>query len=104
LFLLLESFLPTHEDTTLANARLEISLYAEDVSMIARYTRPEMARIWSDENKYRCWLQVEVAASQALAADGTSRALGADSSVSTAAIAAAAIMAAIDFSIAVPCS
>ncbi len=38
--------------------------------MIARYTRPEMARIWSDENKYRCWLQVEVAASQALAAAG----------------------------------
>ena len=38
--------------------------------MIARYTRPEMARIWSDENKYRCWLKVEVAASQALAAAG----------------------------------
>ena len=38
--------------------------------MIARYTRPEMGRIWSDENKYRCWLRVEVAASQALAADG----------------------------------
>ena len=38
--------------------------------MIARYTRPEMGRIWSDENKYRCWLQVEIAASQALAAAG----------------------------------
>ncbi len=38
--------------------------------MIARYTRPEMARIWSDENKYRCWLQVEIAASQALAEAG----------------------------------
>jgi adenylosuccinate lyase len=38
--------------------------------MIPRYTRPEMARIWSDENKYRCWLKVEVAASQALAAAG----------------------------------
>lgn len=38
--------------------------------MIARYTRPEMGRIWSDENKYRCWLQVEVAASQALARAG----------------------------------
>ena len=35
--------------------------------MIARYTRPAMGRIWSDENKYRCWLTVEVAASQALA-------------------------------------
>ncbi len=38
--------------------------------MIARYTRPEMRRIWSDENKYRCWLRVEVAASQALARAG----------------------------------
>jgi adenylosuccinate lyase len=38
--------------------------------MIPRYTRPTMARIWSDENKYRCWLRVEIAASQALAAAG----------------------------------
>jgi adenylosuccinate lyase len=38
--------------------------------MIARYTRPEMGRIWSDENKYRCWLAVETAASQALAKFG----------------------------------
>ncbi len=38
--------------------------------MILRYTRPEMGRIWSDDNKYRCWLRVEVAASQALAAAG----------------------------------
>jgi adenylosuccinate lyase len=38
--------------------------------MIARYTRPEMGKIWSDENKYRCWLTVEVAASQALAKFG----------------------------------
>jgi adenylosuccinate lyase len=38
--------------------------------MIARYTRPAMGRIWSDENKYRAWLTVEVAASQALARFG----------------------------------
>jgi len=38
--------------------------------LIARYSRPEMARIWSDENKYRCWLTVEIAASQALARAG----------------------------------
>ena len=35
--------------------------------MIARYTRPEMGRIWSEENKYRQWLAVELAASEALA-------------------------------------
>jgi adenylosuccinate lyase len=38
--------------------------------MIARYTRPELGRIWSDANKYQCWLTVEVAASQALAKFG----------------------------------
>src|SRR5437016_4042411 len=35
--------------------------------MIARYTRPEMGRIWSDENKFAQWLGVELAASEALA-------------------------------------
>jgi adenylosuccinate lyase len=29
--------------------------------MIGRYTRPEMARIWTLENKYRKWLDVELA-------------------------------------------
>jgi len=35
--------------------------------MIARYTRSEMGRIWSDENKFRQWLEVELAAAEALA-------------------------------------
>ena len=38
--------------------------------MISRYTRPEMGRIWSDENKFRCWLRVETAASLTLADAG----------------------------------
>ena len=38
--------------------------------MIPRYTRPEMGHIWSDENKFRTWLQVEVAASETLAEAG----------------------------------
>jgi len=38
--------------------------------VIARYTRPEMGAIWSDENKYRCWLTVEQAASDTLAKAG----------------------------------
>jgi len=29
--------------------------------MIERYTRPEMAEIWSEEGKYRRWLEVEIA-------------------------------------------
>ena len=39
--------------------------------MIPRYTRPEMARIWSDENRFRTWLAVEVAATETLAEAGT---------------------------------
>jgi len=35
--------------------------------MIERYTRPEMGSIWSDENKYRQWLEVELATAEALA-------------------------------------
>lgn len=38
--------------------------------MIERYTRPEMGRIWSDENKYRQWLNVELAAAEALSERG----------------------------------
>ncbi|MFY9676628.1 MAG: adenylosuccinate lyase [Terriglobales bacterium] len=38
--------------------------------MIPRYTRPEMARIWSDENRFRTWLAVEVATTETLAAAG----------------------------------
>ena len=35
--------------------------------MIDRYTRPEMGKIWSEENKYRAWLKVELAVCEALA-------------------------------------
>ena len=38
--------------------------------MIDRYTRPAMGHIWTEENKYRCWLEVESAASSVLAEDG----------------------------------
>lgn len=35
--------------------------------MINRYTRPEMGAIWTDENKYQSWLEVEILASEAWA-------------------------------------
>ena len=38
--------------------------------MIPRYTRPEIGRIWSDENRFRTWLAVEIAASDTLAEAG----------------------------------
>ncbi|MGH2443569.1 MAG: adenylosuccinate lyase [Chloroflexota bacterium] len=33
--------------------------------MIEKYTRPEMGAIWSVDNKYRCWLTVEIAVVEA---------------------------------------
>lgn len=38
--------------------------------MIQRYTNPEMGRIWSDQRKYETWLQVEIAAVDAMARAG----------------------------------
>ncbi|MGC2399784.1 MAG: adenylosuccinate lyase [Acidobacteriaceae bacterium] len=38
--------------------------------MIARYTRSAMGRIWTEENKYRTWLEVEATASEVLAEAG----------------------------------
>ena len=38
--------------------------------MTPRYTRPEMGQIWSDENRFQKWLDVEVAASETLAEMG----------------------------------
>ncbi len=35
--------------------------------MIDRYSRPEMSAVWSDENRYRKWLEVELAVCQAWA-------------------------------------
>jgi len=34
--------------------------------MIARYSRKELTTIWSEENKYKIWLDVEIAAAQAM--------------------------------------
>ena len=34
--------------------------------MISRYSRKELVQIWSEENKYRIWLDVEIAAAEAM--------------------------------------
>jgi len=34
--------------------------------MISRYSRKELTQIWSEENKYKIWLDVEIAAAQAM--------------------------------------
>ena len=38
--------------------------------MIDRYTRPEMGRIWEQENLFAKWLEVEIAACEAMAEKG----------------------------------
>ena len=38
--------------------------------MIARYTHPDMGRIWSDQRRYETWLLVETAAAEAMASAG----------------------------------
>ena len=38
--------------------------------MIGRYTHPEMGRLWSDQYKYETWLQVEMAAADAMSRAG----------------------------------
>jgi len=60
--------------------------------LIARYTRPEMGRIWSEDNRYQAWLEVELAASETLAELGlvpreAAQALRAHAAVSAARIA-----------------
>ena len=38
--------------------------------MIPRYTHPEMGRLWSDERRFETWLEVEIAAAEAMAQAG----------------------------------
>src|SRR5215213_9763189 len=38
--------------------------------MIQRYTHPEMGAIWSDQRRYETWLEVELAAADAMAEAG----------------------------------
>ena len=34
--------------------------------MIERYSRKELKAIWSEENKYKIWLDIEIAAAAAM--------------------------------------
>jgi adenylosuccinate lyase len=38
--------------------------------MIERYTRPEMARVWSEENKFDTWLRIEILVCEGWAREG----------------------------------
>ncbi|HEX4757137.1 MAG TPA: adenylosuccinate lyase [Terracidiphilus sp.] len=56
--------------------------------MIARYTRLAMGRIWTEETKYRCWLEVESAASTVLAEYGVIPVTAAEAIASKASVSA----------------
>src|ERR1017187_5376796 len=51
-----------------------------------------MGAIWTDENKYRCWLQVEAAASAVLAEDGVIPASAAAAIANKATVSAARVL------------
>ena len=34
--------------------------------MIDRYSREEISKIWEDRNRYRIWLDIEIAAAEAM--------------------------------------
>jgi adenylosuccinate lyase len=59
--------------------------------LIERYTRPAMGSIWTEETKYRCWLQVEAAASTVLAEDGIIPAAAAEAIATKATVSAARV-------------
>ena len=59
--------------------------------MIERYTRPAMGGIWTEENKYRCWLRVESAASTVLAEDGVIPVAAAEAIATLATVSAARV-------------
>src|SRR6478752_110041 len=41
-----------------------------ELLLIPRYTRPEMGEVWSQQRKLECWLEVELAATEAWAEEG----------------------------------
>src|SRR6185369_798999 len=41
------------------------------LKMVPRYTRPAMAAIWTPENRYRIWFEIEALAAEAMAHAGT---------------------------------
>ena len=45
-----------------------------ELRLIPRYTRPEMGRVWSEENQFQKWLEVELAATETLAEAASCRA------------------------------
>ena len=50
--------------------RLAVISWPTLTAMIMRYSRPEMRAIWTDENRLKIWLEIEMLASAALVKEG----------------------------------
>jgi adenylosuccinate lyase len=59
--------------------------------MVSRYTRPEIGAVWSQQRKLECWLEVELAATEAWAEEGAVPAEGAEAARANAAFTVEAV-------------
>jgi adenylosuccinate lyase len=71
--------------------RADSGFSARSFPLIERYTRPVMGNIWTEETKYRCWLEVESAASTVLAEDGVIPTAAAEAIATKASVSAARV-------------
>src|SRR5712691_1331795 len=58
-------------------ARVAGRVRLRELRVISRYTHEEMGRVWSEEGKFRRWLEVELAATETLAERGVAPAAAA---------------------------
>jgi adenylosuccinate lyase len=49
---------------------MSVACALRSLELISRYTREEMGRVWTEEGKFRRWLEVELAATETLAQTG----------------------------------
>jgi len=64
------SFPPFANLNGCATKFIKKTVQKKEPDLIPRYTRAEMGRVWSDENRFQKWLAVELAAAETLAEAG----------------------------------
>ncbi len=63
--------MPLSASESYSSVLLKRLYFVEEALVIPRYSRPEMAAIWSDQNKYKIWLEVETLALEKMVEEGT---------------------------------
>jgi adenylosuccinate lyase len=64
---------------------------SDNPRVISRYTRPEIGAVWSQQRKLECWLEVELAATEAWAEEGVVPAAAAETARASAAFTVEAV-------------